>query len=114
MLGGIQLDWIQYFEPNSGFNYDEIILAGKFAQYVEAEPVKKEHNPKSIHKLTATLDVGIHFVGGRIEGYTRMSAPKDTVYMAHFKPNLNSRERPIHYDTNVECITLCITLVLCV
>ena len=91
MLGGIQLDWIQYFEPNSGFNYDEI-LAGKFAQYVEAEPVKKEHNPKSIHKLTATSDVGIHFVAGRIEGYTKMSAPKDTVYMAHFKPNLNSKE----------------------
>ena len=119
MVGGIQLDWMRYFEPDGGFNYDEI-LAGKFAQYVEAEPVKKEHNPKSIHKLTTALDVGIHFVGGRINGYTRMSAPKEKIYLAHFKPNLTDRpdsrdgQRQIHYDTNVECITLCIALVLCV
>ena len=61
MLGGILLDWIQYLEPNGGFNYSEI-LAGKFMQYVEAKPSKNEYNTKSIHKLTATSDVGIRLL----------------------------------------------------
>ena len=110
-LGGVQLDWIRYFEPDGGFNYDEI-SAGNFAKYVEAKAGMNEHNWKSIHKLTATSDVGIHLVSGQMKGYTWMYAPRDTLHMAHFKPN--SRERPIHYDTVVECTTLCIALILCI
>ena len=125
MLGGIVLNWIQYLEPNGGFNYSEI-LAGRFMQYVEAKPTKVEDNTKSIHKLTATSDVGIHLVTGQMKGYTKMYVPRDKVYVAHFKPPNsrerpihydtapNSRERPIHYDTAVECITLCIALALCI
>ena len=109
-LGGIELDWMRYFEPDGGFNYDEI-LAGKFSKYVEAKAGMKEHNWKSIHKLTATSDVGIHLVAGQMKGYTWTHVPRDTLHMAHFKPN--SRER-IHYDTVVECVALCIALVLCV
>ena len=109
-LGGIQLDWMRYFEPDGGFNYDEI-LAGKFSKYVEAKAGMNERNWKSIHKLTATSDVGIHKVSRQMMGYTWMYVPRDTLHMAHFKPN--SRERN-HYDTVVECVALCIALVLCV
>jgi hypothetical protein len=110
-LGGIQLDWMQHYEPDGGFDYDEI-LAGKFTQYIEAKPGMKERNWKSIHRLTATSDVGIHLVSEQMKGYTWMYAPRDTVYMAHFKPN--SRERSVLYDTGVECILLCIALILCI
>ena len=108
-LGGVQLDWLRYIEPDSGFNYDEI-LAGKFIQYIETKPGIKEHNCKSIHKLSATSDVGIHRVAGQMKGYTWMYAPRDMIYMAHFK----NRERTNHYHTDVEYMILCIALVLCI
>jgi hypothetical protein len=93
-LGGVQLDWFRYFEPDGGFDNDEI-LAGKFMQYIEAEPGVPEHNSKSIHKLTATSDVGIHHISGQMKGYTWTRAPKNKVYMAHFK----NRQRPNHFAT---------------
>ena len=93
-LGGIQLDWLRYFEPDGGFNYDEI-LAGRFIQYIEAEPGVVENNSKSIHKLSATSDVGIHRVAGQMKGYTWTRAPRDKVYMAHFK----NRQQPNHFVT---------------
>ena len=93
-LGAVQLEWFKYFEPDGGFNNDEI-LAGKFMQYIEAEPGVVEHNSKSIHKLTATSDVGIHKVSGQMKGYTWTRAPKNKVYMAHFK----NRQRPNHFAT---------------
>ena len=91
-LGGIQLDWLRYFEPDGGFNYDEI-LAGRFIQYIQAEPRVIENNSKSIHKLSATSDVGIHKIAGQMKGYTWTRAPRDMVYMAHFK----NRQQPNHF-----------------
>lgn len=93
-LGGIQLDWLRYFEPDGGFNYD-IILAGNFIRYIEANPGMDERNHKSIHKLSATSDVGIHKIAGQMKGHNWIRAPRNMVYMAHFK----NRQRPNHYAT---------------
>ena len=93
-LGAIQLDWFKYFEPDGGFDYDEI-LAGRFLQYIEAEPGVLEHNTKSIHKLIATSDVGIHKISRQMKGYRWTRAPQDKVYMAHFK----NKQRPNHFAT---------------
>ncbi len=93
-LGSIQLDWLRYFEPDGGFNYD-VILAGNFTQYIEAKPGTAERNYKSIHKLSATSEVGIHVIAGQMKGYNWRCAARNVVYMAHFK----NKQRQIHFDT---------------
>ncbi len=93
-LGSISLDWLRYFEPDGGFNYD-VVLAGNFTQYIEAKPGTDEHNCKSIHKLSATSEVGIHAIAVQMKGYNRKHAARNAVYMAHFK----NKQRPFHFAT---------------
>ena len=94
-LGGIQLSWFLFYEPEGGLDYD-VIMAGNFSRYVDgAKPATNERNSKSIHKLTATSDVGIHKVSRLMAGYTRRDAPKNVVYMAHFK----HKDKLRHYAT---------------
>ena len=81
-VGGIQLKWLRYFEPGGDFNFNEI-LAGNFSQYMKSQPGLDEGNFKSIHKLSATSDVGIHKVSRQMMGYTWIHVPRDMVYMAH-------------------------------
>ena len=93
-LGGIKLYWLRYSKPDIGFDYDAIV-AGNFFQYIGDKPGENERNYKSIHKLSATSDVGIHNVAHQMKGYTWIYAPRDMVYMAHLsehqRQNYNSK-----------------------
>lgn len=92
-VGGIQLKWLRYF-PGSNFNFNKI-LAGNFSQYMKSQPILEEDNFKSIHKLSATSDVGIHKVSGQMMGYTWIHAPIDVMYVAHLRqgPYLYNRDK---------------------
>jgi hypothetical protein len=94
-VGGIQLKWVRYYEPDGNFNFNySKILAGKFSQYMKAQPGLDEGNFKSIHKLSATSDVGIHKISGQMKGYTWIDVPRDVAYVAHL------RVRESHHDMN--------------
>ena len=92
-VGGIQLQWLRYYEPGADFSFNEI-LAGNLSRYIKSQPGLEENNFKSIHKLSATSDVGIHKVAGQMMGYTWIHAPIDMMYVAHL------RKGAYHHDKN--------------
>ena len=85
-VGSTRLTWIRYFEPTGGFNFTEDTIAdGNLTRYVNISLSKDEHNYKSIHKLSAISEVGVHLVSEQMKGYKWIRAPNNVLYMAHIK-----------------------------
>ncbi len=87
-LGSIRLVWIRYFEPKSGFNFT-VIADGNLTQYVNVSQRIFEPGNKSIHKLSATSEVGVHEVTEQMQGYKWTTIPRRMLYMAHIKKPRN-------------------------
>ena len=79
-VGSIELEWRRYYDPYRGsFNHTDI------EQFVDISPGIPENNIKSIHRLSATIEIRVHAVVEMLDGYTIERADYRIAHVAHIK-----------------------------
>ena len=79
-VGSVQLEWKRYYDPYpGGFNHTDI------DQFVDISPGIPEDNIKSIHKISATIEIRVHAVVEMLEGYIVTTADYRIAHVAHIK-----------------------------
>ena len=91
-VGSSSLDWLRYVQPPEGFNPPEHeIKDGNLTRYVdtsmpEQDGPQKYRLTKSVNRLSAMIELGIHqstmFLSGK---FHRSSTPRKVAYMAHIR-----------------------------
>ena len=85
-VSSIRLSWIRYVEPVNEFNFTkEMVIDGNLTRILDVSSAMNETNFKSVHKLSATVEIGIHEVTEMMPAYSWIIAPHSTAYMAHIK-----------------------------
>ena len=79
-VGSVELEWRRYYDPfPGGFNYSNI------EQFVDISPGIPEDNIKSIHKISATIEIRVHAVVEMLDGFTVKRADYRIAHVAHIK-----------------------------
>ena len=79
-VGSIELEWRRYYDPYpGGFNHTDI------EQFVDISPGIPEDNIKSIHRISATIEIRVHAVVEMLDGYTVERADYRIAHVAHVK-----------------------------
>ena len=79
-VGSLELEWRRYYDPfPGGFNHTDI------EQFVDISPGIPEDNIKSIHRISATIEIRVHAVVEMLDGYTIERADYRVAHVAHIK-----------------------------